>query len=139
MYNVPVIVSSVAQIDGCSDCQTGFDNFFSLQVGRDGCKKGVCTQHVSSPDMTVEFQHLGIQCKRKRDIQKALEERKSIRVDPYRQGFDHSNSPGNIDLNAVKLCFQAFLENPETPGKFTRVVPPVCSQPIFDAKARKEL
>jgi len=108
-------------------------------VGRDGCKKGVCTQHVSSPDMTVEFQHLGIQCKRKRDIQKALEERKSIRVDPYRQGFDHSNSPGNIDLNAVKLCFQAFLENPETPGKFTRVVPPVCSQPIFDAKARKEL
>ena len=89
--------------------------------------------------MTVEFQHLGIQCKRKRDIQKALEERKSIRVDPYRQGFDHSNSPGNIDLNAVKLCFQAFLENPETPGKFTRVVPPVCSQPIFDAKARKEL
>jgi len=108
-------------------------------VGRDGCKKGVCTQHVSSSDMTVEFQHLGIQCKRKRDIQKALEERKSIRVDPFRQGFEHANSPGNIDLNAVRLCFQAFLENPETPGKFTRVVPPVCSKPIFDAKAKKEL
>lgn len=108
-------------------------------VGRDGCKKGVCTSHVNSPDMTVEFQHLGIQCKRKRDIQKALEERKSIRVDPYRQGFEHSNSPGNIDLNAVKLCFQAFLEDPATPGKFTRVVAPVCSKPIFDAKAKKEL
>jgi len=108
-------------------------------VGRDGCKKGVCTSHVNSPDMTVEFQHLGIQCKRKRDIQKALEERKSIRVDPYRQGFEHANSPGNIDLNAVKLCFQAFLEDPATPGKFTRVVPPVCSKPIFDAKAKKEL
>merc|ERR1712013_317260 len=108
-------------------------------VGRDGCKKGVCTQHVSSSDMTVEFQHLGIQCKRKRDIQKALDERKSIRVDPFRQGFEHANSPGNIDLNAVRLCFQAFLENPETPGKFTRVVPPVCSKPIFDAKAKKEL
>merc|ERR1712203_633764 len=26
-----------------------------------------------------------------------------------------------------------------TPGKFTRVVPPVCSKPIFDAKAKKEL
>merc|ERR1712013_377537 len=108
-------------------------------VGRDGCKKGVCTQHVSSSDMTVEFQHLGIQCKRKRDIQKALDERKSIRVDPFRQGFEHANSPGNIDLNAVRLCFQAFLENPDTPGKFTRVVPPVCSKPIFDAKAKKEL
>ena len=89
--------------------------------------------------MTVEFQHLGIQCKRKRDIQKALEERKSIRVDPFRQGFDHANSPGNIDLNAVRLCFQAFLEDPATPGKFTKVVPPVCSKPIFDAKAKKEL
>lgn len=108
-------------------------------VGRDGCKKGVCTQHVNSTDMTVEFQHLGIQCKRKRDIQKALEERKSIRVDPFRQGFDHANSPGNIDLNAVRLCFQAFLEDPATPGKFTRVVPPVVSKPIFDAKAKKEL
>merc|ERR1719432_194859 len=108
-------------------------------VGRDGCKKGDCTQHVSSSDMTVEFQHLGIQCKRKRDIQKALEESKSIRVDPFRQGFEHSNSPGNIDLNAVRLCFQAFLENPETPGKFTRVVAPVCSKPVFDAKAKKEL
>ena len=84
--------------------------------------------------MTVEFQHLGIQCKRKRDIQKALEERKSIRVDPYRQGFDHSNSPGNIDLNAVKLCFQAFLESPEKPGKYASVIPKVCSETIFNRR-----
>jgi len=42
-------------------------------AGEGGCKKGVCTQRVSH-DMTVEFQHLGIQCKRKRDVQAALEE-----------------------------------------------------------------
>merc|ERR1711892_250657 len=31
-------------------------------VGRDECKKGVCTVNVNNDDMTVEFQHLGIQC-----------------------------------------------------------------------------
>ena len=98
----------------------------------------MCTQRVSH-DMTVEFQHLGIQCKRKRDVQAALEERKSIRVDPFNQGFQHAISPSTIDLNAVRLCFQAFLEDPHCPGKFTTMLPPVCSKPIFDAKAKKEL
>jgi len=32
-----------------------------------------------------------------------------------------------------------FLENPSTPGKYTVILPPVCSKPIFDAKAKKEL
>eukprot|EP00090_Calanus_glacialis_P002484 TRINITY_DN11868_c0_g1_i1.p1 TRINITY_DN11868_c0_g1~~TRINITY_DN11868_c0_g1_i1.p1 ORF type:complete len:674 (-),score=165.55 TRINITY_DN11868_c0_g1_i1:224-2245(-) len=108
-------------------------------VGRDGCKKGVCTVNVNNDDMTVEFQHLGIQCVRKKDIADALKQRQEIRVDPYRQGFGHAESSGSIDLNAVKLCFQVFLENPSTPGKYTVVLPPVCSKPIFDAKAKKEL
>lgn len=108
-------------------------------VGRDGCKKGVCTVNVNNDDMTVEFPHLGIQCVRKKDIAEALKQRQEIRVDPYRQGFGHAENAGSIDLNAVKLCFQVFLENPNTPGKYTVILPPVCSRPIFDAKAKKEL
>eukprot|EP00092_Neocalanus_flemingeri_P025850 GFUD01028017.1.p1 GENE.GFUD01028017.1~~GFUD01028017.1.p1 ORF type:complete len:699 (+),score=220.26 GFUD01028017.1:91-2187(+) len=108
-------------------------------VGRDGCKKGVCTVNVNNDDMTVEFQHLGIQCVRKKDIGDALKQRQEIRVDPYRQGFAHAENSGSIDLNAVKLCFQVFLENPTTPGKYTVILPPICSKPIFDAKAKKEL
>jgi hypothetical protein len=108
-------------------------------VGREGCKKGVCTMNVNSEDMTVEFQHLGIQCVRKKDIEDSLRQRKEIRVDPYRQGFKHMENPQSIDLNAVKLCFQVFLENPQTPGKFTVILPSVCSNSIFDAKAKKEL
>jgi len=108
-------------------------------VGRDGCKKGVCTMNINSEDMTVEFPHLGIQCVRKKDIAEALKLRQEIRVDPFRQGFSHIDSPNSIDLNAVKLCFQVFLENPKTPGKFTVILPPVCSKPIYDAKAKKEL
>jgi len=107
-------------------------------TGEGGCKKGVCTARVAA-DMTVEFPHLGIQCKRRRDVADALEERKSIRVDPYEQGFQHASSPSTIDLNAVRLCFQAFLEDPLCPGKFQSMVPPICSKPIFDAKAKKEL
>ena len=105
-------------------------------VGGHNCKMGVWTQQVSSPDMTLELQHLGIQCTKKDDVKKALEEKELIGVDPYDQGFEHSKSPRMIDLNAVKLCFQAFFENPETPGTFTWV-PPVCSETIFNQ--RKEL
>merc|ERR1712102_68777 len=108
-------------------------------VGRDGCKKGVCTVNVNTDDMTVEFPHLGIQCVRRKDIAEALKQRQEIRVDPFRQGFGHTENSGSIDLNAVKLCFQVFLENPSTPGKFTVILPPVCSKPIYDAKAKKEL
>merc|ERR1711868_351086 len=108
-------------------------------VGRDGCKKGVCTMNINNEDMTVEFPHLGIQCVRKKDIAEALKLRQEIRVDPFRQGFSHVNNPNSIDLNAVKLCFQVFLENPATPGKYTVILPPVCSKPIYDAKAKKEL
>merc|ERR1711874_677146 len=108
-------------------------------VGRDGCKKGVCTMNVNNEEMTVEFPHLGIQCVRRRDIADALKQRQEIRVDPFRQGFGHVDSPNSIDLNAVKLCFQVFLENPKTPGKYTVILDPVCSKPIFDAKAKKEL
>merc|ERR1712227_790441 len=108
-------------------------------VGRDGCKKGVCTMNINNEDMTVEFPHLGIQCVRKKDIAEALKLRQEIRVDPFRQGFDHVNNPNSIDLNAVKLCFQVFLENPSSPGKYTVILPPVCSKPIYDAKAKKEL
>lgn len=106
-------------------------------VGKDGCKRGVCTLHVSSEDMTIEFQHLGIQCVRKKDIEESLRQRKDIRVDPFKQGFKHLENPSSIDLNAVKLCFQAFLEDPNKPGKFTEALDPVCSTNIFDAKARK--
>lgn len=107
-------------------------------VGRDGCKKGVCTVNINPDTMTAEFQHLGVQCVRRKDIAEALQQRKDIRVDPFRQGFDHANSPQTIDLNAVRLCFQVFYEK-DVPGKYTGVMDPVCSEPIYDAKAKREL
>jgi hypothetical protein len=94
--------------------------------------------NINNDTMTVEFQNLGVQCVRRKDIQKSLTVRKEIRVDPFRQGFKHIESPQSIDLNAVRLCFQVFLEG-KTPGKYTEILDPVVSQPVYDAKAKREL
>lgn len=46
-------------------------------------------------------------------------------------GFDHRKQPTSIDLNAVRLCFQVFLEG-SLKGKFNKPLPPIVSDPIFD-------
>jgi len=118
-------------------------------VGKEGCKKGVCTMEISSEEMTCEFSNLGIQCVKKKDIEDSLKIREDIRVDPFRSifyftifyywfnyifllaGFGHKSQPGSIDLNAVRLCFQVFLEGPER-GQFKIPLKPAVSEPIYD-------
>lgn len=68
------------------------------------CKRGVCSVEINNADMTYSFQNLGIQCVRKKDAPESLDLRKEIKVDPFKQGFEHSR--GTIDLNMVRLCFQ---------------------------------
>jgi Rel/ankyrin family protein len=79
-------------------------------VGKEGCKKGVCTLEIgklfkicvyiyhhpsewsvtllnmctANEDMTCEFSNLGIQCVKKKDIEDSLKIREEIRVDPFR-------------------------------------------------------
>ncbi|KAJ8976236.1 hypothetical protein NQ317_009733 [Molorchus minor] len=53
-------------------------------VGREGCKRGVCTLEIPADTMTVHFSNLGIQCVKKKDIEHALRVREEIRVDPFR-------------------------------------------------------
>ena len=52
-------------------------------VGKDGCKKGVCTVNLSVETMAVTFQNLGIQCVKKKDVEESLRLREAIRVDPF--------------------------------------------------------
>jgi len=85
--------------------------------------------------MTHEFKHLSIQCKKKNEIKTSLEKRKELRVDPYREGWDHTTK---FDLNVVKLCFQAFIPDPDQPGKL-RALDPVCSEPIQNKKTHSDL
>jgi len=107
-------------------------------VGKEGCKKGVCTMEINNEDMSCEFSNLGIQCVKKKDIEDSLKVREDIRVDPFRTGFGHKNQPGSIDLNSVRLCFQVFLEGPEK-GQFKLPLKAVVSDPIYDKKAINDL
>jgi len=106
-------------------------------VGKEGCKKGVCTIPLGE-NMTVSFPNLGIQCVKKKDIDESLTLRQQIRVDPFQSGFSHKNNPQNIDLNCVRLAFQVFLEGNEK-GAFTFALKPVVSDPIYDKKAKCDL
>ncbi|XP_047487550.1 transcription factor p65-like isoform X1 [Penaeus chinensis] len=107
-------------------------------VGKEGCKKGVCTMTINNDSMQCVFSNLGIQCVKKRDVEDALKLREEIRVDPFQTGFSHRNQPQSIDLNALRLCFQVFLEGSEK-GKFTFPLKPQVSDPIYDKKATSDL
>ncbi|XP_018403565.1 PREDICTED: embryonic polarity protein dorsal-like [Cyphomyrmex costatus] len=107
-------------------------------VGKEVCKQGVCTVEIPSGNMVVTFSNLGIQCVKKKDIEEALKMRQELRVDPFRTGFEHKRHPTNIDLNAVRLCFQVFLEGSQK-GKFNKPLAPIVSDPIYDKKAMSDL
>ena len=52
-------------------------------VGKEGCKKGVCTLELDPASMTCCFSSLGIQCVKRKEIESALQLRQQIRVDPF--------------------------------------------------------
>jgi len=106
-------------------------------VGKEGCKKGVCTMELTEA-MNCSFPNLGIQCVKKKDIEESLALRQQIRVDPFQTGFTHKTNPQNIDLNCIRLAFQVFLEGNEK-GAFTFALKPVVSDPIYDKKAKCDL
>lgn len=83
-------------------------------VGKEGCKKGVCTVEVATENMTVTFANLGIQCVKKKDIDLALKIREEMRVDPFRSAYLfflfqlNFFSPGDF-LTNQRLCHFCFL------------------------------
>jgi Rel/ankyrin family protein len=56
-------------------------------VGKEGCKKGVCTMVINNADMICSFTSLGIQCVKRKDIEDSLKLRESIKVDPFRSNY----------------------------------------------------
>ena len=82
--------------------------------------------------MTVAASNIGINCMKKDEIAQSLVIRRQMKIDPYRQGFNHND----YNLNQVRLCFQVFLtfENAsDLPLK------PVMSDIITNKKAAGDL
>ena len=131
-YNGPAVV-----VVSCITKDQPFRPHPHNLVGKDGCKKGICTLMISNNQMRCTFTSLGIQCVKKKDIEESLRVRESIKVDPFRTGFSHG-SHATIDLNVVRLCFQVFIEGNEK-EKFNLPLQPVVSDPIYDKKAMSDL
>ncbi|XP_039970878.1 embryonic polarity protein dorsal-like [Bactrocera tryoni] len=106
-------------------------------VGKKGCKSGVYTFSVNEVTMRAELCNLGIQCVKKKDIEASLKVREEVRVDPFKTGFSHAKQPGSININAVRLCFQVFIQGEN--GHFTVPLKPVVTEPIYDKKSKSDL
>ncbi|XP_044059971.1 transcription factor RelB isoform X2 [Siniperca chuatsi] len=76
------------------------------------------------------FANLGIQCVRRKELDVSLQKRRSQNIDPFQTG--HSKGIEDMDMNAVRLCFQCELEWED--GR-KDCLSPVVSNPIYDKKA----
>ncbi|XP_061639243.1 transcription factor RelB homolog isoform X2 [Phyllopteryx taeniolatus] len=76
------------------------------------------------------FANLGIQCVRRKELDVSLQKRRSQNIDPFQTG--HSKGIEDMDMNAVRLCFQCELEWDDGT---TDSLSPVVSNPIYDKKA----
>ncbi|KAM9853085.1 transcription factor RelB homolog isoform 2-T2 [Aulostomus maculatus] len=76
------------------------------------------------------FSNLGIQCVRRKELDVSLQKRKSQNIDPFQTG--HSKGIEDMDMNAVRLCFQCELDWED--GR-KDCLSPVVSNPIYDKKA----
>ncbi|XP_066280696.1 transcription factor p65-like isoform X1 [Branchiostoma lanceolatum] len=102
-------------------------------VGK-GCIKGICKINVPDCGAPISFPNLGIQCVKRKEITQALAQRLKLGIDPFHTYSRHRGKMDEVDLNTVRLCFQAFLPNPQN-GQCTVPVHPRVSTAIHDKKA----
>lgn len=76
------------------------------------------------------FANLGIQCVRRRELDVSLQRRRNQNIDPFKTG--HTKGIEDMDMNAVRLCFECSLEWDD--GRKDSLCP-VVSKPIYDKKA----
>ena len=99
------------------------------------CTNGVCKMEVKeNVNMTAVFQNLGVHCVKKDKVAESLDQRRKMKIDPFKQGFQ--NNPTSFNLNTIRLCFQAFLMVPDCQPI---PAPPVVSDVIFNQKTYEDL
>lgn len=69
---------------------------------------------------------------KKADLKDALLVRKKLQVDPY-NNIDQclEDDMQDLDCKVLRICFQAYLEDPNT-GQFTEPLAPVLTHNIYN-------
>uniref|UniRef100_A0A3Q4BCI0 RHD domain-containing protein n=1 Tax=Mola mola TaxID=94237 RepID=A0A3Q4BCI0_MOLML len=101
-------------------------------VGKD-CPNGsgICVVTINpNNNRRHSFVNLGIQCVRRKELDVSLQKRRSQNIDPFQTG--DSKGIEDMDMNAVRLCFQCELEWDD--GR-KDCLSPVVSNAIYDKKA----
>ena len=105
-------------------------NILNKSISNDGV---YCRVFISNSEI-IELKDLKVYKSRQRDIKTNLLKRKEHNIDPTKEGFDHINHKAkDINLDRVRLCFQAFYENPKT-KLLTEETEPVISDELFDRR-----
>ncbi|XP_040016996.1 transcription factor RelB-like isoform X2 [Gasterosteus aculeatus] len=101
-------------------------------VGKDCANgSGICVVTLNPhSNRRHSFVNLGIQCVRRKELDASLEKRRNLNIDPFQTG--HSKGIEDMDMNAVRLCFQCEFEWED--GR-KDCLSPVVSNPIYDKKA----
>ncbi|XP_072287882.1 transcription factor RelB [Pyxicephalus adspersus] len=100
-------------------------------VGKD-CHDGICEiiLHPNEGETEHCFSNLGIQCVRKKEIESSVKARLKLGIDPFNAGMWRHHE--EVDLNVVRLCFQAWYILPATQRM---TIGPVLSEPVYDKKS----
>ncbi|XP_069602923.1 transcription factor RelB homolog [Ranitomeya imitator] len=100
-------------------------------VGKD-CRDGICEfmLHPDEGQTHHSFSNLGIQCARKKEIETSVKKRLNLGIDPYNAGMWRHHE--EVDLNVVRLCFQASYT---TPSGQRMCIGPVLSELVYDRKS----
>ncbi|XP_067845155.1 proto-oncogene c-Rel isoform X2 [Heptranchias perlo] len=101
-------------------------------VGKD-CRDGYYEADFGPDRRILCFQNLGIQCVKRREVKEAILLRIQRCLNPFAVPQEQLLQIEDYDLNVVRLCFQVFL--PDEHGSFSRALPPVVSNPIYDNRA----
>ncbi|XP_008216914.1 embryonic polarity protein dorsal-like isoform X2 [Nasonia vitripennis] len=96
-------------------------------------KHGVCHIYVHRTKKQIHFKNLFVESVNVEDVVESLTERERKKVDPFKTGFAHKDSPEDISLNSVRLCFQVILHSFAS-GSIE--VDPVVSDPIHNTCKR---
>lgn len=65
-------------------------------VSKDDCKKGVFRKRYDGSNMKAQLSTLGIQCVKKTEVKESLEQRQSLKIDPFNSECRNASAGCNL-------------------------------------------